>query len=224
MDDQVRDSIQAIIAKAESILQTAQLGFSDFVGPPGPRTIAGLHNVFVFGRSVTLVIQNLSGKAPGFAEWYQPYRESMAADTSLKYFVEVRNEILKQGKLDTQPVVRNLNIRDAYKMGKPPPNHKGIFIGDEYGGSGWVVELPDGSEVKYYATPPAGLIQCDLVFGEIPERFKDAIGSRSIRSMAEGYLSLLAKIVADCRNQFLPEIKQVEKPQRTLPSYIRVIK
>ena len=224
MDDQVKETIKSIIIKAESILLTAKLGFSDFVGPPGPRTIAGLHNVFVFGRSVTLVLQNLSGKAPGFAEWYLPYRESMAADPVLKYFVEVRNEILKQGKLETGRSIRNFHLNDAYNMGDPPPNYKSIFIGDEYGGSGWIVELPDGSEVKYYAKPPAGVIQSDLIFEAIPARFNEAIGTRSIRSMAEEYLTLLTKIVADCRNHYLPEVKENKPPHRTLPSYLRVIK
>ena len=38
---------------------------------------------------------------------------------------------------------------DLTRFGPPPPNAKGFFIGDNLGGSGWEVKLPDGSIEKY---------------------------------------------------------------------------
>jgi hypothetical protein len=64
----------------------------------------GLRNLIVFGRAVTNILQNLRSVvgAKTFDEWYMPLQEEMRDDELLKYFYELRTEILKEGSLQQQ--------------------------------------------------------------------------------------------------------------------------
>ena len=99
-----------------------------------------LANIITFGRSVTLVVQNLRSVVIDFDKWYQSFQDEMRDDELLNIFKEARNNLEKQGKLDTQTIVelRNFNtsMLNMYMTNKPE-NAKGFFIEDKLGGSGW---------------------------------------------------------------------------------------
>ena len=73
----------------------------------------------------------------------------------------MRSEILKEGFLRKQGYslhIKNFNTStDMEKIGNPPPNAKSFFIGDPIGGIGWIVELPDGTNEKFYGNLPIEL-------------------------------------------------------------------
>ncbi len=52
-------------------------------------------------RSVTFVLQREHSKSEGFDEWYSTWRRKMRDDPMLRWLVEARNEIEKEGDLDT---------------------------------------------------------------------------------------------------------------------------
>src|SRR5262249_12088167 len=143
----VNDKTIGVIKRAKSTLETVKLGLKLLTGAPEHR-LSGLRNVTVFGRAVTNVLQNLRSIEAGFDEWYEGYKKEMAADPLMKYFYNLRSEILKEGvlKVSTHTHLKHFRpSQDIGRFGPPPPNAKGFFIGDHLGGSGWEVELPDGS-------------------------------------------------------------------------------
>jgi hypothetical protein len=154
-----RSEAAAVLLKTREILATARRGLDDLVGDDPSRRLVGIRNVAVFGRSVTFVLQNLRSTVPddGFDRWYLPKEEAMRADPLLGYFVNLRNEILKRGGPTPRAShhIEYLNLDDlAPLMANPPPGARRFFVGDTLGGSGWEVELPDGSLESYYVQLP----------------------------------------------------------------------
>lgn len=52
-------------------------------------------------RNVTFILQKNKAKIPGFEQWYDSWRERMKSDEILKWAVDSRNVITKQGDLET---------------------------------------------------------------------------------------------------------------------------
>src|SRR5436309_15092466 len=52
-------------------------------------------------RSVTFVLQKEHDAIPDFAPWYDGWRERMKSDPLMKWLVDARNRIEKQGDLKT---------------------------------------------------------------------------------------------------------------------------
>lgn len=218
--------VQAIIIKAEETLQTARYGFDDLTSGNRQRRFSGIRNLVVFGRSVTFVLQNL--KTPvgevAFNEWYEPIQEQMKSDVLMKYFVTLRNEILKQGKLPISTSASiNINSGDMAKFGTPPPGAKGFFVGDQAGGSGWEIELPDGTTEKYYVEIPESMAKVQQHFSELPVPEDDELKRKSIEDLCAYYLDKLENILDSARSSFLGN-KTEKVGGRRLPPYMRIIK
>ncbi|EGR2355990.1 hypothetical protein QNE77_004436 [Vibrio alginolyticus] len=218
--------IKAIIQKAEDTYQTARFGYDDLVSTSRLRRFSGLRNLIVFGRSVTFVLQNL--KTPvgeeAFNEWYIPLQEEMKQDVVMKYFVTLRNEILKQGKLPiSTSVTATISSGDIAKLGNPPPGAQSFFIGDQSGGSGWVIELADGTEEKYYVEIPESMAKVQQHFSELPVPEEDSLKTKSIEELCRYYLEKLENLIDDAKLTFLNDQTQKVGSVR-LPSYLRVVK
>lgn len=220
------NEIQAIIQKAENTYQTARFGFDDLTSSNRARRFSGLRNLIVFGRSVTFVLQNL--KTPvgedTFNSWYEPLQNEMKSDVLMKYFVTLRNEILKQGKLPVSTSLSgSFSSGDISKLGTPPPGAKGFFMGDHTGGSGWVIELADGTEEHYYVDIPESMVKIQQHFSELPVPEDDDLKSKPIEELCEYYLDKLESLIDNAKKEFLgQETQKVGKIR--LPSYMRVVK
>lgn len=222
----MNSEIQAIIIKAEETLKTARYGFDDLTSGNRQRRFSGIRNLVVFGRSVTFVLQNLKTPAGevSFNEWYEPIQDMMKADVLMKYFVTLRNEILKEGKLPVSTSA-SINIKpgDMAKLGTPPPGARSFFIGDQAGGSGWEIELADGSKEKYYVEIPESMAKIQQHFSELPVPDDDELKRKSIEELCTYYLEKLENILDSARKYFLGN--ETEKlGSRRLPPYLRVIK
>jgi hypothetical protein len=57
-------------------------------------------------RSVTWVLQKELSRAPWFKEWYAAQQGAMRADARMKWLVNARNAIEKEGDLDTRSIAR----------------------------------------------------------------------------------------------------------------------
>jgi len=57
-------------------------------------------------RNVTFALQAAKSKAPGFDDWYGPEQQKMKADPVLRWNLNARNKIVKQGDLSTKSTLR----------------------------------------------------------------------------------------------------------------------
>lgn len=166
--------------------------------------ILHLKNFITSGRSVTFVIQNLKNHVgkESFDEWYNPWVSKMSGDKILKTFITLRNEIEKQGKLDTSlsTHIEHLNTNDLQNLlENPPPYAKDFFIGDQIGGSGWEVDYGNGIKEKIYVELPQK-VKMSIDF-EI-NKLSDLDISMSTLEMLEYYYAYLYSIYFDAKLHF----------------------
>jgi len=130
----------------------------------------------------------------------------MKSDALMKYFYELRSRILKEGLLEvsTEVYIRRLVFpQDLQRFGPPPPNARGFFIGDNLGGSGWEVQLPDGSLEKFYAELPSDIGSVSLHFPEPPEsHLGKEIRDSSIEALSGMYIDYLRGMVQSANKRF----------------------
>lgn len=221
-----RAEIEAVLQRADETLQTAMLGLSDLLDSSRDRRMSGLRNVIAFGRSVTFVLQNLrSVVREEFDAWYEPHQKSLKNDPLMRYFVEARNELEKQGKLSvsTSTHIRFFSSTDIAKLGRPPTGAKGFFIGDQFGGSGWEVELADGSMEKYYVDLPSSIAEVKQHFSNLPEAMAPELKGATVEELSQRYLERLESLVFAARTHFLGTETQ-PAAGRPRPSHLRRVK
>jgi hypothetical protein len=223
---QNQSEIESVIARAEDVLQAAYAGLDMMRSEKGSQKNLGLRNVLTFARSVTFVLQNLSSKSEDFDNFYTPHQEKMKADPVFSFFPDARNNLEKQGKLQIEVKAEiTLSSADmqAINVGKPP-GAKSFFIGDELGGSGWLVDLPNGEELKYYTVVPTSVASVETHFnGVLIEKFLPDDG-RSAVELSEHILEQLSIIVDDARLVYLEQPPAERYNGKPLPSYLRIVK
>lgn len=208
------------IRRAEQVLDTAYFGLKVLKdGDPSERS-AGLRNVLVFGRSVTFVVQNLKSIVgeDRFNDWYLPLQDEMRGDPLMRYFVEARNNLEKQGRLDVSnsALIHNFDSSMLARFEKPPFESDSFFISDENGGSGWEMNLGDGESIKYYINIPTSVAEVKQVFHSFPDNIPEDFRSKSTYELCAIYLDKLKVLVAKSKVEFLPH-----PSERT---YLRLIK
>jgi hypothetical protein len=193
-----------ILAAAEETLETARLGLEDFKGKDPRRKLAGLRNFVAFGRAVTHVLQQLrSTEGSRFETWYGPYVKEMANDELMRFFKELRNEVLKEGSMpvSTQMHIRNFTV-DFNAIGPPPKGAKS-FIADMNGRGYWNVELEDGTSERYYVNLPMEVDSFDAFFVAPPRsHLGRPIEGLSGEHLATLYFEYLRAMVASARGKF----------------------
>lgn len=210
--------IVAVLNRADAVLAIAKQGLADVLNADRSRRVTGLHNLIVFGRSVSFVIQNLSSAAEGFKEWYASEQASMKANPLMRFMNDARTEILKQGILNvnTRTHLSSFNT-DNIPYDSAPPGATFFFMGDPLGGSGWEVELPDGSREKYYVDVPAN-VTVSQHFSDIPtDKFPELEGL-TIDEAAKRYIEEMTALIERARARFMPG--QMQRPK----SHLRLVK
>jgi hypothetical protein len=219
-------TIEQVLQRTEDTLATAKYGYQDLISGERSRRFSGLRNLIVFGRSVTFVLQNLRSSVgkERFDSWYEPQQEMMKSDLVLKYFVKLRNDLEKQGKLpvSTSAHLKNFSS-DTLDKYKKPPGTVGFFIGDQMGGSGFEVELLDGSKEKYYVELPSDVASVTQHFHELPLPEDDELKNKTIEELSGYFISKLETLLDNAREEFIGhQVKTVNG--KRLPTYLRVVK
>jgi len=196
-----------ILKDVQETLKTAELGFAMVTKGPTELKLCGLRNLVVFGRATTFVLQNLRSTESEFDRWYAKYREEMKSDPLLVHFKKLRNELEKRGSLNlsTKVHIKAFSFpQDLSRFGPPPPNAKSFFMGDRLGGTGWEIQLPDGSTAKYYVNLPQDISSVSLYFPESPKSHlgKEIIG-KSIEVLSRLYLGYLQRLVREAKERFV---------------------
>lgn len=201
----VEEDTGSIIKNAEDMLITAKYGL-DLLKTENPYYLpTGIRNVLTFGRAITKVLQRLRSHESEFSAWYKPYRDEMENDPLLKYLYRIRNDVLKEGMMPvtSKTHISFLNLDWVNQLPKPP-NTKGFFIGDNLGGSGFEVELPDGSTEKLYIKLPWDTVITSAHFKNLPNsHLGKSINGISIKEICELYLQYLEKIIKGAKRKFL---------------------
>lgn len=65
-----------------------------------------LNTLIQMSRTVTFILQKNKAKIPNFDNWYGAHQEQMKADATMRWLVDARNEIEKEGDLTTMSVIR----------------------------------------------------------------------------------------------------------------------
>lgn len=201
-------SVPDVLRKARETLSAAQLGLSDLVGSVPDRRGMGLWNVAVFGRSVTLVLQNLrTVDRVRFDAWYAPYKKEMGADPLMQYFTKLRNEILKEGppRLSGSVYINRLDPAIMRQLERSrPPGATGFFVGDEWGGVGWTVAQPDGRILKYYvdAPPEMGMIATRHFQNPPTLHLGKQLPNTTVEALCTTYVAYLTRLVEAAETHF----------------------
>jgi len=196
-----------ILQKAEETLRTAQMGLDDLKSSQPERRLPGLRNLIVFGRAVTNVVQNLRSTEANFENWYKKFVDQMRDDPLMKHFYNLRSEILKEGETSTSLTINIGHFNsDEIAQYPRPPGATSFFIGDQTGGSGWIVELSNGITEKYYVQLQNDTIETTLSFQNPPNsHLGNDISDKSIEKQCELYLKYLQNLIRDAKNEFLTE-------------------
>ncbi len=203
-----------VIQKARQLLTTASFGIKDLRGSDPARRVGGVHNTIVFGRAVTNVIQTLRGVDEDlFNKWYEPYVAEMQHDEMLRWLKKLRNEILKEGAPDATSTLRIQGFaldpaRFQELMQNPPPGATSFVYLDALGGTGWKVEVGDGSTEMYYIDVPPSVMDIrhasvELAFPDPPTvHLGQPIPNGTLNTILPLYMSYLSRLVDSANKAF----------------------
>lgn len=197
------ESTKQILQRADVVLGHARAALTQLRDGQGPTRITGLHNVAVWGRAFSNVLQNLRSAVPDFDEWYSPFRETMKNDEICQFFYRMRTEMLKEGRSahSSATQISSFTTNDLSRFHRPA-GATAFFMGDETGGSGWIVVLPDGTEEKFYVELPADIGWSDIVLPNLGRPGME--DSKEVRAfpLAARYVTYLEQIQMSARQRF----------------------
>ena len=202
-------NVRAVLDDASATLDTARLGVEDFRRGDRPgRRLAGLRNAVVFGRAVTNAVQNIRRfEREGFERWYGPRQAALRENTDFKYLVELRNQILKEGVLGSTSasmMIEDFNTNQLAELPTPPAGAKSFFMGDHLGGSGWEVDLADGTKERYYIElPTTWKIRTEAHFTDVTTSLGLPPPKKPIDHLLVEYMDQLTDLIAAARLEFL---------------------
>ncbi len=198
--------IAQVLARTRATLRRAQIAFEELRrAQDGEHRVAAMCNFVVYGRAVTNVLQNLRSVARGFDAWYAPWRTEMERDPLLKYLYKLRSDVLKEGKEGTAHSLYISSLRIPEDVPPAPPNARGFFIGDHYGGIGWEVQLEDGTVEKVYVALPQHKARSWSSFVGIPrEHLGSPVRDDSLKNVCHLYVRYLQRLVQAAKREFGP--------------------
>ena len=199
------ESIEKIFHNLDSVFMTANFGLNLLLNGDPTAVPTGVRNVLTFGRTLTNTLQRLRSHISNFDEWYVPYMEQMEKDPLMKYLYNLRNNVVKEGKmpLSTKTIITELNSNMLRSLPKPP-NATSFFIGDSNGGSGWEIILPSGIKEKFYINLPWDTVRTSIHFANIPEiHLGKNVPNITVSEACDLYLQYLKYLVDEAKDKFL---------------------
>jgi hypothetical protein len=151
-------------------------------------------NAVVFSRMATFALQNLSSMIPEFESWYKEKQAIMRADPLMKYFNELRRKIEHEAEAPGVKVA--FSVFTPSMLGPAPSAAVASFAGDEYGRSGWMLRMPDGTFQKYFVDVPS--VKAMLTLDDAP-----VSDDKQAATLAGIYLDRVAAVIAEAREKFV---------------------
>jgi hypothetical protein len=118
----------------------------------------------------------------------------------ISYFSNLRTDIEKRVENHTSAFadIKKFSGSDIAKFGQPPLGATGVFIGDQNGGSGWIVTKPDGSTETHYRELPREIGEVMILFPNAPGRYRDM----PARQLVAEYLDRMHELIREARDKF----------------------
>lgn len=202
--------LREMFQQIDKTLMTVRTGIDLYNEKDLQKKDAGLRNAIVFGRAVTNALQKLRGNLnkEEFNRWYESWQTKMKSDPGMKQLYMMRSQILKEGILDADHgmSIERLdsdNLVDVLKLA--PPGTESFFIGDQTGGSGFIVKTVSGEEEKYYIELPESIIARPILeIKELPPYTTyDGSYIENTDQLLDYYYQFLTIMVNDAKLHFL---------------------
>jgi len=189
----------AVIDRAKNHLHLMKINLEDLTNTPSAqKRHAALANIITIGRSITFILQNLKSTVLGsetFLKWYTPVQESMKKDELLNFFKDARNELEKEGKLNTIINIKTEKSTDLGSKSDKPLNAKHFFLFDNLGGCGWLIENEDGTTEKIYTEIHDG-VNIEILFSKPPtQHLGSKISNPTIENICNLYYEYLKSLI-----------------------------
>jgi hypothetical protein len=196
-----------VLASAREMLARAKDAAAELASKDPLKRRPAIMNLAVYGRAVTNVIEGLRSIEPDFDEWYKPQTSLMREDPLMRFFYKLRTEILKKGQLEvsTSTYVGYMDGAVIQRlMASAPPGTESMVFGDQTGGNGWDVRLPDGSLERVYFEMPEDIdISSTLTFNDPPREHEGTpLKDVSIENLALLYCDALERFVNEAIERF----------------------
>ena len=200
-------TVVEVLTQVRAHLKMVESALADVKGANPGKRMPGWSNVTVWGRSVTSALQRLrSAAAPGaFDKWYEPWRTEMANDPLMRWVYQERSNILKAAKQSKLTVSGTFTVdTNKLPLNNPPPGARNFILGDLFGGSGWEIELPDGTTEMHYVELPEGImVDCKSHLPEAPKQHLGAVlPDNSMETVATAYVVYLRRLCASASEVF----------------------
>ena len=185
---------QEILNEANERLTIAKCGLAMVLSGQGEGRV-GLRNVAVFGRMVTFATNNFRSVVPNFEKWDSDAKVRHFDNDECRYMYQLRNVIEKQARTPTSVSVHihSFNTNDISKFERPP-SAGSFFIGDQNGGTGWMVVDSEGNETPYYLALPPEIGNVWLSLPENDGRNAGEVASKYVASLEAYFIEVKAFI------------------------------
>jgi hypothetical protein len=97
-------TVTAVLRRLKQVNALWHQANTAYFDPPAFRV--ALQNCITTARTVTFILQSHKAAIPGFEQWYKIYTDRFALDPVMRWAVNARNKIEKQGDLETLSQVR----------------------------------------------------------------------------------------------------------------------
>ena len=199
-------SPEEAVERAQRMLTGAYAGLKQFQSSEGEEKYIGLYNAVSFGRNLTFALQKAVSEDEEFKQWYNDRVEVLKEDPVCRHMKELRNRMEKEGQsgVATHASISG-NTSNLYRQ--VPNWADSIFIGDQWGGSGFTVEKEDGEEVKFYMEFEDVDINTGLHFPELNDESSFYQRPTEAEEDLSYYIKILAELVRDAEDKFLTNNK-----------------
>jgi hypothetical protein len=192
-------SASSALSDAKLRMARVRLALNDFAREDPERRTAGLHDVIVYGRTVTWVLQGLRYVVPEFDQWYDAKEQTVLAAPVCKYFTTVRNRIEKEGNF---AIVESGEVTDAYAhdlhMRYAAPPGWSLMMGRP---GAWWFEGPHGDRIPIQA---ASGVHHGLFVGRRrhPVNPPPELEGVLLETMIAEYVTILADLVGEALDRW----------------------
>jgi hypothetical protein len=101
---EIAQAVGAVVRRLRQVNVHWQEALSTYFEPD--RFRIAMQNCITTARSVTFILQSNKHLIPGFDEWYAPWQSRFGVDPIMRWAVQARNKIEKQGDLETLSQMR----------------------------------------------------------------------------------------------------------------------
>ena len=129
----------------------------------------------------------------------------MRDNADFRYLYDLRTQLLKEGVLGGISASAHIEHFDTRQLAElpRPPGASGFFIGDQLGGSGWIVKLEDGSEERFYVELPSHWrMKTWGNFVEVSRQLRLRPPETPIDRLLSEYVDYLSRLIVEAKRDF----------------------